>query len=137
MFILFTLVCVAFQLMANSSKTQEIKGRVVDKITGIPLRGVTISVSDTKIPIGTITDENGEFRLWDIPVNMSLIFSLDNYKVVSIDPATGLAPSDSLFVIELESKAEAKKKSFVGNLLHNRKRMINWLYFQNNGRLIF
>ncbi len=121
MFILFTLVCVAFQLMANASNTQEIKGIVIDKITGIPLQGVTISVSDTKIPIGTITDEKGEFRLWDIPLNMNLIFSLDGYKVVSLDPVNGHTSDDSSFIIELENKTDTKKKSFIGNLLKNRK----------------
>jgi len=121
MFILFTLVCVTFQLLANSSGTQEIKGRVVDKITGTPLEGVNISVSDTKIPIGTISDENGEFRLWDIPADMNLKFSLDGYKAVSLNPASGHISNDLPFVIELENKAETKKKLSVGNLLKSRK----------------
>jgi len=129
MFILFTLVCVTFQLLANNSSTQEIKGRVVDKITGAPLEGVNISVSDTKIPIGTISDENGEFRLWDIPADMNLKFSLDGYKAVSLNPVSVHISNDLPFVIELENKAETKKKLSVGNLLKSRKLDANLVIF--------
>ncbi|MDX9883812.1 MAG: carboxypeptidase-like regulatory domain-containing protein [Prolixibacteraceae bacterium] len=122
MFILFTLVCVVFQLFANSNGTHEIKGRVVDKTTGAPLEGVTISVSDTKIPIGTISDEKGEFSLWNIPANMNLKFSMDGYKAVFLDPANGHIPGDDpSFVVELESKGEMKKRLSIGNLLKNKK----------------
>ena len=120
-FILFTLVCVAFQLSANRSGTQEIKGRVVDKLTGTPLSGVTISVFDTKNPIGTITDENGEFSLWNIPVNTSLKFSFDGYKTVSVVPSKENISGTYPLVIEMETRVEIKKKLSAENLLKGRK----------------
>ena len=118
MFILFTLVCLTFQLMANTTKTQEVKGKVIDKITGAPIEGVTVSLNDTKTPIGTITDENGEFRLWDVPASMRIRVSVDGYKVTYID---GEFVNDSSFVIEMENKAKEKKKFSLNNIIKNKK----------------
>lgn len=117
-FIFFTLVCVVFQLQAGSAKTQEIKGRIIDKNTGAPLQGVTISISEAEVSIGTITDENGEFSLWDVPVNTRLRVSLDGYKDVYLD---SVSINDSILIVEMECNTKWKKKLSLGNLLKNNK----------------
>ena len=129
MFILFTLVCVAFQLMATNNSTQEIKGRIVDKNTGTPLEGVAVSVTDPDIPIGTISDENGEFRLWDIPVNMRVRVSLDGYQAAYIDISGKVISDDSPFVVELENRAKAKKKFSIGSIFKSRKPDLDLVVF--------
>ncbi len=53
---------------AQDNLTQTIKGTVVDSQTKQPLLGVNILVLDSEPAIGTITDENGLFRLENIPV---------------------------------------------------------------------
>lgn len=118
MFILFTLVCLTFQLMANTTKTQEVKGKVIDKTTGAPIEGVTVTINEAKSPIGTITDENGEFRLWDVPGNMRLKISIDGYKVAYLD---GEFLIDSPFVVEMENKAIQKKKFSLSNIVKSKK----------------
>lgn len=118
MFILFTLVCLTFQIMASTTKTQEVKGKVIDKTTGAPIEGVTVTINEAKTPIGTITDENGEFRLWDVPASMRLRISIDGYKVAYLD---GEFINDSPFIIEMENKAKEKRKFCISNIVKNKK----------------
>jgi len=47
---------------------QTIKGRVVDKETQITLPGATITIRDTDPLLGTITNEEGYFRLENVPM---------------------------------------------------------------------
>jgi hypothetical protein len=48
--------------------TQTIRGRVTDRDTKISLVGVNVLIVGANPPVGTITDENGNFRLTGIPV---------------------------------------------------------------------
>ncbi|WP_423129421.1 TonB-dependent receptor [Gaoshiqia sp. Z1-71] len=45
---------------------QVIKGQVVDDLTEAPLAGATIVILNSDPQLGTITDENGNFRLWNV-----------------------------------------------------------------------
>ncbi|HBL76320.1 MAG: hypothetical protein A2W90_08275 [Bacteroidetes bacterium GWF2_42_66] len=45
---------------------QVIKGKVTDVVTETPLPGATVVIQESDPQIGTITDENGDFRLWNI-----------------------------------------------------------------------
>lgn len=54
---------------------QVVKGQVADAVTQVPLAGATVAIMDTEPQLGTMTDENGKFRLWDIrPERPALIF---------------------------------------------------------------
>ncbi|MGZ4099882.1 MAG: TonB-dependent receptor, partial [Bacteroidia bacterium] len=48
--------------------TQTIKGVVVDKQSQVPLPGVIIQVMNSDPPIGAATDENGEFKIPNVPI---------------------------------------------------------------------
>lgn len=48
--------------------TQTVKGKVVDAETGAPLLGANVILLNVDLPKGAITDEEGYFRLEDIPV---------------------------------------------------------------------
>jgi len=66
--------------------TQTIKGKVVDQETQQPLIGAIITVSNTDPPIGTTTNEKGEFILPKIPVgrrNLKVSYVGYNPYVVS------------------------------------------------------
>lgn len=65
--------------------TQTIRGKVLDSETQIPLPGVNIIVTSMETPFGTTTDENGNFRLENIPVGrQSLQISFIGYKTKEI-----------------------------------------------------
>ncbi len=45
---------------------QVIKGKVVDAVTQTPLPGASVVILGTEPQLGTITGENGQFRLWNV-----------------------------------------------------------------------
>lgn len=53
---------------AQNSITQTIRGTVIDKDTQIPLPGANIVLLDSEPLRGTSTDENGKFRLENVPI---------------------------------------------------------------------
>jgi hypothetical protein len=53
---------------------QSIKGTVTDKQSGSPLAGATVLLLDSLTsPIGAVTDENGRFRLENVPIGRKII----------------------------------------------------------------
>jgi hypothetical protein len=54
--------------------TQTIKGIVIDQQSGSPLAGATVLLLDSTVaPIGAITEENGRFRLENVPIGRKII----------------------------------------------------------------
>lgn len=72
---------------------QIIKGRIFDLVTEAPLPGATVVIQESKPQIGTITDENGDFRLWNIKpgrYNIAVSFiGYENYLFREILVGTG------------------------------------------------
>ncbi len=68
LFIISILVFLAKGLYAEENLTQTIMGTVVDNVTGQPLLGATVIVIGSDPIIGTITDQNGFFKLQNIPL---------------------------------------------------------------------
>src|SRR5580693_3345058 len=76
----FSMIVVA-ALMQFSSVAQkiEIKGKIIDFDTKLPVAGVTISIQLTKQ--ATVSDDNGMFRLLlDLDTTYTLLFSSVQYK---------------------------------------------------------
>lgn len=68
-------------LFAQQLPTQILKGKVTDIDSKQPLAGVLVYLADTVSGIGTITDENGDFRLENVPIKrQSLICQLMGYE---------------------------------------------------------
>jgi hypothetical protein len=61
--------------------TQTIRGQIVDKVSQAPLPGATIIIVDSEPVRGTSADQEGNFKLTNIPVgNISLRVSFIGYK---------------------------------------------------------
>ncbi len=61
--------------------TQTVRGAVIDSDNKLGLPGVTIVILDSDPVIGTISDENGVFRLENVPISrISLQFSFIGYE---------------------------------------------------------
>lgn len=56
------LLCMKTSFAENQDLTQIIRGKVIDKDSGIPIIGATIQVNDLSQPIGTSTNNDGEFQ---------------------------------------------------------------------------
>jgi hypothetical protein len=57
------------------SPTQNIKGKVFDRDSKNPLVGATVYLADSSLQIGAYTDENGEFRLENVPVGRQTVLA--------------------------------------------------------------
>lgn len=68
-FLIGILLSFIFQNSAfNQQLTQVIRGKIVDTESQAPLSFTTISITTVSPPIGTTSDENGVFRLENVPV---------------------------------------------------------------------
>ncbi len=56
---------------ALGQATQTIRGMVVDEVSKTPLIGVSIAVLETNL--GSVTDEEGNYRLGNVPVGRQTI----------------------------------------------------------------
>lgn len=70
-----------------------VKGKVIDKVTGETLIGVSIKVKNSGT--GTVTDANGNFTLSSIPDNSTLVVSYIGYETaeVAVDGRTSITIS--------------------------------------------
>lgn len=79
-FIISFLLSINF-IASGQQLTQTIKGRVVDNDTQIPLPGVSVVITDSVPPVGTITDNDGYFIFRNIPVGRhDIAFHYLGYK---------------------------------------------------------
>ena len=74
---------------SSTVRTGTIHGAIVDKRTGAPLPGVTVTIQDS--PLTTVTGPNGEFRLDQVPAEPQQLFvSLVGYglarPLVNVEP---------------------------------------------------
>ncbi|MDB4923381.1 TonB-dependent receptor [Mucilaginibacter sp.] len=66
----------------NKAAPITVKGKVIDKVTGETLIGVSIKVRNSAM--GTVTDANGNFTLSSIPDNSILVVSYIGYETSEI-----------------------------------------------------
>jgi hypothetical protein len=60
---------------------QVIKGKIVDAVSQSPLPGTSVVILDSDPTLGTITDAEGNFRLWNIkPGRYNLMVSFIGYE---------------------------------------------------------
>lgn len=98
---------------AGELKTKNISGKIIDSQTDQPLDGVNVTLENDNMVLGTLSNHEGEFRLWRIPeTSKSITISLKGYQstTVSIEHIKE-DKADGTLLIELEG-ALAKQKSF-------------------------
>ena len=101
--LVISLGCRAF---ADQGMTQDIIGTVVDGVTGQPLIGATVVVTGSDPLIGTITNENGFFRLKDIPLGrQSVEVSYVGYNKSLIPNLLLISGKEMAVTVQLEEKA--------------------------------
>src|SRR5690606_26240599 len=66
--ILFLMVFLVSVCLHGQTLTQTVKGKVLDAATDAPLRGATVTLLNIVPAIGAVTDEQGLFRLENVPV---------------------------------------------------------------------
>lgn len=79
---IFLLVLVLLSIIIQAQPSgQVIKGKIVDAASQSPLPGASVVILDSKPTLGTITDSEGNFRLWNIqPGRYNLMVSFIGYE---------------------------------------------------------
>ncbi|HQQ94341.1 MAG TPA: carboxypeptidase-like regulatory domain-containing protein [Bacteroidia bacterium] len=86
--------------------TQILKGRVVDKVTGIGLPGAIVQLKSTPTPQHTVTNNDGNFRFKDVPVGrQSLLVTFTGYKPVPMNGLILTSGKEMVLEIEMEESA--------------------------------
>lgn len=88
--------------------TQTIKGSITDKDSKIPLPGATVYLSDTDPPTGTITNENGDFRLDNVETGRrALCVSYVGYEPLCLDNINLTSGKEIVLDIAIEESVMA------------------------------
>ena len=107
LFIFTLIVSFTFKLLPAQQLYQTIKGRVVDKETQISLPGATISIVGTDPVIGTITDNDGYFRIEKVPLGR---YTIDaryiGYQALQIPEVLVSSGKEVDLTIELRESVE-------------------------------
>lgn len=83
--------------------TQNIRGTIVDKHSQQPMFGVDVILLDTTILKGASTDENGNFRITDVPVGrVSIKASLFGYNDVVLSNLELTTGKELILNLEIE-----------------------------------
>lgn len=82
-FSFFLLLGLITDLIAQSGNTGSVRGLVVDKQSQFPIFGATITVIGTSPVLGAVSDENGKYRIENIPVGRINI----EVKLTGYEPA--------------------------------------------------
>ncbi|MGQ8337636.1 carboxypeptidase-like regulatory domain-containing protein [Sunxiuqinia sp. A32] len=101
---------------AGNGQTTNIWGKVVDKETMQPLIGVNISLENNLNGIGTITNQEGEFRLWNLPHDTAnILISLDGYQTSLVDVSSLNGSHSEIKVIKLDTANNSEKEPIAAN----------------------
>ncbi len=121
--ILFSLLVISCLITtAGSAQTSNVYGKVMDKQTQKPLSGVNICLEDDQLGIGTITNENGEFRLWNLPGDtINVLIRCDGYQTYVLEINSSSIPSQNVKEIYLETEKEQDQKQTSFRLFSTKK----------------
>lgn len=83
--------------------TQTVKGKVVDKVTGIGLPGAVVQLKSSTMHLATTSDNNGSYKLTGVPVGrQSFLFTYTGYKPVPVNDVIITSGKESVLNMELE-----------------------------------
>lgn len=105
--ICLVLIIVLFQLKTNAQViTQVIRGAVYDRESHIPLPGANIIVLNSNPVLGAVSDENGNFRLSQVPVGRhTLQISFLGYESYTVQEILVTSSKEVVLNIELKESA--------------------------------
>lgn len=88
------------------NRTQTVKGRVVDKVTGIGLPGVIAQLKTSGSQVAVATDANGNYKIPNVPVGrQSFLFTYTGYKPVPMNDISISSGKEVQLNIEMDENA--------------------------------
>lgn len=112
---------VFFGSVNAQAPVQTVRGRVLDKASGVPLNGVVVVLVTTDPLKGDATDEEGRFRITDVPVGRhNLVFRYTGYREEVI--AQIIVGSGKEVVLEVQMEEDISNLSAVEIVAETDKR---------------
>jgi len=100
---LYFLIFLFVSLTSYSQVTQNVKGKVVDRITGIGLPGAIVQLRSATQTIVATSDNNGFYKLKDVAVGrQSFLFTYTGYKPAPVSDVIITSGKEAVLNIELE-----------------------------------
>ncbi|MBX2921191.1 MAG: TonB-dependent receptor [Chitinophagaceae bacterium] len=88
--------------------TQVIRGKIVDAESQSPLAGASITVMDTAPLLGSVSSDDGNFRIANIPLGRQTLFvSLAGYEPVSVPEILVTSSKELILFIELKQSVRS------------------------------
>jgi hypothetical protein len=112
LFFQFCILLILFSINIHAQVTQTIRGKVIDKETKTTLPGASvILLGDSTNLKGVATDENGNFRLENVPVGrQSIRVSYIGYKEQTLYNVIVSSAKELVLTIELEESISSLKE---------------------------
>jgi hypothetical protein len=83
--------------------TQTVKGRVVDKVTGIGIPGAIVHLKNPGHQIASTSDNNGNYKLKEVPIGrQSFLFTYTGYKPVPLNDVIITSGKEAVLNVEME-----------------------------------
>ncbi|MEO6305042.1 MAG: carboxypeptidase regulatory-like domain-containing protein [Bacteroidia bacterium] len=83
--------------------TQSVKGKVVDKVTGIGLPGAVVQLRSSVLNLVVTANNDGYYKLTGVPVGrQSFLYTYTGYKVVPVNDVIVTSGKELVLNIELE-----------------------------------
>ncbi len=104
-------IILLFPFFCIAQRMQVIKGKIVDKETKTPLIGCTVGISDIKPPLGTVTDSNGEYIIYNVPVGKhTVIITYLGYETRTLPDVLITTAREVILPVELEENINTIKE---------------------------
>ena len=103
---LLSVLLLLISTSAIAQHTQRLRGKITDKDTHTPLSGVTVMIPDIENRPGTVTDDNGNYQINDIPVGKHTIqISYISYQRQTLANVLFTSGKEVVLDIEMEESA--------------------------------
>lgn len=103
--ILLSLSIYSAEYIQAQSLTQTIRGTITDKVSQIPIPGATVVVQDLEPKKGAVTDEDGNFKITNVPVGrQNLIVSMMGYKTLTLPNIVVNSGKEVVLTISMEEE---------------------------------
>lgn len=104
-FIALIIIFLTVTQLRAQNLVQTIRGTITDQVTQVPLPGVNVIVTGTDPLKGTVTDDNGNFKLTDVPVGkQTLMITYIGYEVRYLQSLDVLSGKELVLHVDLEEK---------------------------------
>ncbi|WP_430974010.1 carboxypeptidase-like regulatory domain-containing protein [Sunxiuqinia rutila] len=107
---------------AGNIENTNVHARVLDKITQEPIYGVSVCIEDDQQGIGTITNEDGDFRLWNLPSDtLNVLIRCEGYETYVLDLSAIDQSSQEMTIIYLVPESSGALKQTAAKLESGKK----------------